>query len=59
MGLKSIKIRRDSEGVVIKAPHWISYKEAWLLLEEVYPGQYKLKDVKKIDENGTEYKVSK
>lgn len=57
--MKSIKIRRDSEGVVIKAPHWISHKEAWLLLEEVYPGKYKLKDVKKIDENGTEYKVSK
>lgn len=56
--MKSIKIRRDSEGVVIKAPHWISHKEAWLLLEEVYPGKYKLKDVKKIDEDGTEYKCS-
>lgn len=57
--MRSIKIRRDSEGVTIKAPHWISYKEAWLILEEVYPGQYKLQDVKKIDEDGTEYKVSK
>lgn len=57
--MKRIKIVRDSSGVAVKAPHWISYKEAWLLLEEVYPGKYKLKDVKKIDENGTEYKVSK
>lgn len=57
--MKRIKIVRDSSGVTVKAPHWISYKEAWLLLEEVYPGKYKLKDVKKIDENGTEYKVSK
>jgi len=57
--MKSIKIRRDSKGVTIIAPHWISYKEAWLKIEEVYPGQYKLKDVKKIDEDGKEYMVRK
>lgn len=57
--MKRIKISRDSKGISIKAPHWISYKEAWLLIEEVYPGQYNLKDVKKIDENGMEYKCSK
>lgn len=57
--MRSIKIRRDSNGVTVKAPHWISFREAWLLLEEVYPGQYKLKDVKKVDENGTEYKCLK
>ncbi len=57
--MKSIKIRRDRNGVVIKSPHWISNKEAWLLLEEVYPGQYNLKDVKKINEDGTEYMVKR
>lgn len=57
--MKSIKISRDRKGVVITAPHWISKKEAWLILEEVYPGQYKLKHVKKIDDDGRQYMVTK
>ena len=57
--MRSIKIIRDSTGAVVKAPHWISHKEAWLQLEAVYPGQYKLKNVRKIDEDGTEYKATK
>lgn len=57
--MRSIKIVRDSTGATVKTPNWISHKEAWLLLEEVYPGQYKLKNVKKIDEDGREYKATK
>lgn len=57
--MRSIKIIRDSSGATVKAPHWISHKEAWLKLEEVFPGQYKLSNVKKIDEDGKEYKATK
>jgi hypothetical protein len=57
--MRSIKIIRDSSGATVKAPLWISKKEAWLQLEAVFPGQYKLENVKKIDENGREYKATK
>ena len=55
--MKSIRIRRDSKGVVLTAPHWISQHEAFLLINEAFPRKYTREQVKQVGHGGTIYAI--